>query len=209
MIRRLFSWFFVCGIVLHSSSAVFAGTPEEEAAGLKAKIIQLEKRLSQQEDKTVELEKIAHGAKRESREFIEYKSGERAAIKPAGLTIGAGATFILQGTNNANGDGLAKNSEDVTDVSYSMDLEFEKIFSEYGLAFLHLETGYGAGVEDELKVFSKVNRDADDSAGSLSVTEVFFEHYVKFLPLTLTFGKIDPSGILIPMNMLMMNVPSF
>jgi len=80
-------------------------------------------------------------------------------IKPAGLTIGAGATFILQGTANANGDDLAKNGEDVTDASYSMDLEFEKTFDDYGVAFLHLETGDGAGVEDELKVFSNVNRE--------------------------------------------------
>ena len=152
MLKRLFGWFFVFGIVFYLCNPVFAKTIEEEIAELKAKTI--------------------------------------------GLTIGAGATFILQGTNNANGDELAKNSEDVTDVSYSMDLEFEKTFGDYGLAFLHLETGNGAGVEDELKVFSNVNRDADDSDNSVSVTEVWYEHYFKSLPLTLTFGKIDPTAYL-------------
>ncbi|HEO63707.1 MAG TPA: hypothetical protein ENN78_00360, partial [Candidatus Omnitrophica bacterium] len=175
---------------------VFAKTTEEEIAELKARIIQLEERLAQQENKTVEVEKIAHGAKREISEFIEYRPGEGVEIKPAGLTIGASATFILQGTNNANGDDLAKNGEDVIDASYSMDLEFEKTFGDYGLAFLHLETGDGAGVEDELKVFSNVNRDADDSDNSVSVTEVWYEHYFKSLPLTLTFGKIDPAAYL-------------
>jgi high affinity Mn2+ porin len=194
--RRVLSWFFVFGIVFYSCNPVFAKTTEEEISELKARIVQLEKRLAQQEDKTVEVEKIAHGAKREFSEFIDYKAGEGLEIKPAGLTIGAGATFILQGTNNANGDDLAKNGEDVTDVSYSMDLEFEKTFDDYGLAFIHLETGDGAGIEDELQVFSNVNRDADDSDNSVSVTEAYYEHYFKILPLTLTFGKIDPTAYL-------------
>ncbi len=191
-----FSWFFIFGIVFWSCNPVFAKTTEEEIAELKARIIQLEERLAQQENKTVEVEKIAHGAEREISEFIEYKPGEGVEIKPVGLRIGAGATFVLQGTNNANGDELAKNGEDATDVSYSMDLEFEKTFSDYGLAFLHLETGAGAGVENELQVFSNVNRDADNSDNSVSVTEVWYEHYFKALPLTLTFGKIDPTAYL-------------
>lgn len=196
LVRRVLSWFFVFGIVFYSCNPVFAKTTEEEIVELKARIIQLEKRLSQQEDKTVEVEKIAHGAKREFSELIDYKAGEGLEIKPAGLTIGAGATFIMQGTNNANGDDLVKNGEDVTDVSYSMDLEFEKTFDDYGLAFIHLETGDGSGVEDELQVFSNVNRDADDSDNSVSVTEAYYEHYFKRLPLTLTFGKIDPTAYL-------------
>jgi len=196
MWKRLLSWFFVFEVVFYSCNPVFAKTTEEEIAELKAKIIQLEERLAQQENQTIEVEEIAHGAKREISEFIEYKPGEGVEIKPAGLTIGADATFILQGTNNANGDELTKKGEDVTDVSYSMDLEFEKTFGDYGLAFLHLETGAGAGVEDELKVFSNVNRDADDSDNSVSVTEVWYEHYFKTLPLTLTFGKIDPTAYL-------------
>ncbi len=193
LFKRLFSWFFVFGIVFYSCNPVFAKTTEEEIAELKGRIIQIEERLAQQENKTVEVEKIAHGAKVERSEFIDYKLGEGVEIKSAGLTIGAGATFILQVTNNANGDDFAKNSEDVTDVSYSMDLEFEKTFGDFGLAFLHLETGDGAGVEDELQVFSNVNRDADDSDNSVSVTELWYEHYFKSLPLTLTFGKIDPT----------------
>ncbi|MBC8458483.1 MAG: carbohydrate porin, partial [Deltaproteobacteria bacterium] len=71
---------------------------------------------------------------------------------------------------------------------------FEKKFDDYGMAFIHLETGDGAGVEDELQVFSSVNRDADDSDSSVSVTEAWYEHYFRTLPLTLTFGKIDPTG---------------
>ena len=190
MWKRLFSWFFVFGIVFYSCNPVFAKTIEEEVAELKARITQLEERLGQQENKTMEVEKIAHGAKREFSEFVDYKAGEGIEIKPLGLVIGADATFAAQGTNNANGDD-AKNT---AEASYSMDLEFEKSFADYGLAFLHLETGDGAGVENNLKVFSNVNRDVDDSDNRVSVTEVWYEHYFKSLPSILTFGKIDPTA---------------
>ena len=75
-------------------------------------------------------------------------------------------------------------------------MEFEKEFANYGKAFVHLETGDGAGIEDELKVFSNVNRDADDSDNSVSVTEVWYEHYPENMPLTITAGKIDATGFI-------------
>ena len=56
-----------------------------------------------------------------------------------------GATFVLQGVGDANGDSLLSGDEDVTDAAYSADLEFEKAFGDFGTAFLHLETGDGAG----------------------------------------------------------------
>lgn len=143
-----------------------------EIAELKARIAQLEKKLARQDKDLTELK----------------EEGILPSIE--GLTIGAGATFVLQGTNNANGDNLSKNSEDVTDASYSIDLEFEKELEDYGKAFIHLEAGGGAGVEDELKVFSNVNRDADNDE-NVRLTEVWYEHYFSSLPLTLTFGKID------------------
>ncbi|MFH1901548.1 MAG: carbohydrate porin [Candidatus Omnitrophota bacterium] len=143
-----------------------------EIAELKARIAQLEKKLVKQDRDLTELK----------------EEGILPSIE--GLTIGAGATFILQGTHNANGDNLSKKGEDVTDASYSIDLEFEKEFADYGKAFIHLEAGGGAGVEDELKVFSNVNRDADDDE-NVRLTEAWYEHYSSNLPLTLTFGKID------------------
>jgi high affinity Mn2+ porin len=195
-LKKMFMVLFVSWVFCYLCKPVFAKTTEEEIAELKARIAQLEERLIQQEGKTIEVEKIAHGAKREFSEFIDYKAGQGLEIKSTGLTIGAGATFILQATNNANAEDFAKSSEDVTDASYSVDLELGKTVGDYGLAFLHLETGAGAGIENELQVFSNVNRDADDSDNSISVTEVWYEHYFKFLPLTLTFGKIDPTAYL-------------
>jgi len=181
MLKRLFSWFFVLGIVFYLCSPVFAKTTEEELAELKSRISGLEEKLVRQEEISGEQEELGEGFDKIKNVFD-------------GLSIGAGATFIMQGTNNANGDSLSKNGEDVTDVSYSIDLEFEKQFDDYGMAFIHLETGDGAGVEDELQVFSNVNRDADDSDNGVSVTEIWYEHYFKALPLTVMFGKIDPTS---------------
>ncbi len=175
MLKRLFSWFFVLGIVFYSCAPVFAKTTEEELAELKERIAVLEQKLSQQEAKLGEQEELRE---------------DLSKIKDVfdGLSIGAGATFVVQGTDNANGDNLSKKGEDVTDASYSIDLEFEKEFEDYGKTFVHLEAGGGAGVEDELKVFSNVNRDADNDE-NVRLTEVWYEHYLS--PLTLTFGKID------------------
>ncbi|MFH1778098.1 MAG: hypothetical protein ABH952_11135 [Candidatus Omnitrophota bacterium] len=38
-----------------------------------------------------------------------------------GFSIAAGATFVVQGADNANEDDLSDNGEDVTDVSYAVD----------------------------------------------------------------------------------------
>jgi hypothetical protein len=77
-----------------------------------------------------------------------------------GLEIGAGATVIVQGTNNANADGT---KEDRTDASYSADITLAKEFESIdGRAFVHLEAGTGDGLEDNLALYSNVNRDADN-----------------------------------------------
>jgi len=133
-------------------------------------------------------------ARIEALEAAQEKSEEKIAGIPGvpeGLQIGAGATFVIQGTNKANGSSLSEEGEDVTDASYSIDLTVEKEFEDYGMAFIHLETGDGAGVEDELQVFSNVNRDADDSDNSVSLTEVWYEHYFQSIPATVMVGKID------------------
>jgi len=147
-----------------------------EIAKLKERITELEEKLSRTDEKTKGLE----GIKEVFKDF----------------SIGAGATFVVQGTHNANGDDLSEQGEDVMDGSYSIDLEFEKKFNDYGLAFIHVETGDGAGVEDELKVFSNVNRDADDSDNSVSLTEAWYQHYFKSVPVSIMAGKIDGTVII-------------
>lgn len=161
----------------------------ERIDSMEKEINELRQELSQKDDAFVQ-------EKKQSGDLIEYRPGEGLEFKSAGLKIGAGATFVLRGTQNANGDNLTRNGEDSSNASYSVDLEFEKSFEDCGMAFLHLETGDGVGGGNDLKVFSGLNRDADDSDSSVSVTEVWYEHYFQNFPLTFTFGKIDPTSYL-------------
>jgi len=110
-----------------------------------------------------------------------------------GVDIDAGATFIMQGTHNANGDNQLSDGNDVTDASYSVDLGIEKTFGERDKAFIHLEAGGGNGVEDELALFSNVNYDADNDE-NVRLSEAWYEHYFDGMPRTLTFGKIDATN---------------
>ncbi|MBU1044488.1 MAG: carbohydrate porin [Candidatus Omnitrophica bacterium] len=118
-----------------------------------------------------------------------------------GLSLGVHATMIIQGTSNANASGItvSNNSykgDETTDSGYSVDLELEKCFADISaIAFLHVETGEGEGVTDNLELFSNVNRDSDDSNGLLTVTELFWEQeFNQFF--TLTFGKLDAAGFI-------------
>ena len=112
----------------------------------------------------------------------------------SGLEIGAGATVIVQGANNANaGDNTLKDSR--TDGSYSADVTLEKEFKEIeGKAFVHLEAGKGAGLEDDLTLYSNVNRDAGDSDNGVEVTELWYEQALFKEKAALTFGKLDPTA---------------
>ena len=122
------------------------------------------------------------------------KEEELAVIKDAlaGIEIGAGLTAVFQGVNEANGDTFINGSEGVGDVSCSFDLELSREFAENALACVCLEAGCGGGVDDELKVFSGVNGDADDDE-NLRLSEAWYEYYFNH-PITLTAGKIDPSA---------------
>ncbi|MBM3252602.1 MAG: hypothetical protein FJZ11_07500, partial [Candidatus Omnitrophica bacterium] len=177
----------VCAVILiFSASKVFAGGNElsneellKEIKALKTRILELEIRLEKQEQRIEKTESVV-------------KEQPSLASIAEGLSINADATFIVQGTDEINADSVTR-GDVVTDASYSADLKIEKKFEDYGKAFIHLKTGDGAGVEDELKVFSNVNQDADDSDSSVKVTEVWYEHYLKDLPVTITAGKINPT----------------
>ncbi len=112
-----------------------------------------------------------------------------------GLELGVGATMIVQGTNNVNynGDGQTlKRSR--TDGSYSTDITFSKEFKEInGKAFVHLENGQGNGLEDNLVLYSNVNRDADDHP-DIRPTEVWYEQGLFKDKAVVTFGKLDPTA---------------
>ncbi len=109
-----------------------------------------------------------------------------------GLEIGAGGTMIVQGTNNTNNaiSDITKKKSCV-DASYSADITIGKEFKEIGgRAFLHLEAGQGAGLEDDLTLYSNVNRDADNDS-NVRLTELWYEQALFKDKAALTFGKLD------------------
>ena len=150
-----------------------------EIAELKARISQLEKKLNQQQEVV-------------ARQDEEIEGLKQAGILPAleGINIGGGATFVVQGTIDANATG--SKGEDVTDGSYSVDLELEKSFDNGGTFFIHLEGGEGNGVmdSDELDLFSGVNKDATGGDAKMELAEVWYEHNFSD-NLFVTFGKLD------------------
>ncbi|MFA6217388.1 MAG: carbohydrate porin [Candidatus Omnitrophota bacterium] len=112
-----------------------------------------------------------------------------------GLEIGAGATMVVQGTGNANNAATdVTKKESRTDASYSADITLGKEFKEVGgKAFLHLEAGQGAGLEDDLTLYSNVNRDADND-NNVRITELWYEQALYKDKVALTFGKLDPTA---------------
>lgn len=132
----------------------------------------------------IEKEKLQDVSGRMKRELERLKTIE-------GLDIGAGATFVGQGTPNANNGDATDGEDSRFDGSYSIDLEVAKTFDDYGMAFIHMEAGQGDTVESELNVFSNVNRDAGESNAHVDITEAWYEQYLFGNQFTITGGKID------------------
>jgi hypothetical protein len=161
---------------------------ESEIAELKARVRQLEEKLNKQEKMTKKQE-----SKLEHIDTHLLHREEPAGYAFEGFKIGAGATIIGQGTIDANN----ANKEDVIDMTYSADIEIEKEFEDFGLAFIHLEAGGGEGPDgDEVDLFSNVNRDAGDTSSNVQVTEAWYEHYLLDGGVVVTFGKLDSTGYL-------------
>lgn len=147
----------------------------------KDKYEQLERRVQALEQKLAEQDKC----------IKDQKEGSPVSIAN-GLEVGAGATMIVQGTNNTNaGDNSKKDSR--ADASYSADITIGRDFKGInGKAFVHLEAGTGAGLEDDLSLYSNVNRDADND-NNVRITELWYEQGLFKDKTLLTFGKLDPT----------------
>jgi uncharacterized coiled-coil protein SlyX len=200
--------FFVLGVL-----AVFArpALADEESlraviADLQARVEALEKKVAIQEACIQDQKKCSLEQEKtigdQRKKLEEYKVAvealdqrlhrqEPSAIEIGrGLEIGAGATVIVQGTNNANADGT---KEDRADASYSADITLAKDFEAVnGRAFVHLEAGTGDGLEDNLALYSNVNRDADNN-NDVHLTEAWYEQGGCHNRLAITFGKLDPT----------------
>ena len=147
----------------------------------------LAEKVRQQEQKIDEIAKQQQA--RPTHEDKHLAHAEEAVARTiGGLTIAGGVTMVAQGTsgNDRAADG------DVTDGSYSADLEISAPIAQKGEAFLHIEGGEGSGVEgDELASFWGINGDAGDSNARLEITEAWYEHRFLEDTLALTVGKLD------------------
>lgn len=189
MCERLFSGLLIFSFFFVFTDFAFAKSVEEEIKELKARIAQLEKQVSKQQHK-LEEQGVATEEMKES--LVKYTPGEGIEVEAAGLNIGAGIAFVVQGTPNANNAGDGEDS--ICDAEFTADVEIEKEFSDWGLAYLHIEAGQNDSIEGELSVFSNVNRDAGDTGTHFDATEWWYEQYFLDKQITLRAGKMDASG---------------
>lgn len=149
-----------------------------------ARIAVLENRVVQQEQLNIQ-QQVSMDVRTAA---IERLRGEKEPF--GGLEIGAASTIVGQGTTDANNAGDQQHKSRF-DGSYSVDLTLEKQFGDYGVAFVHLEAGQGAGLTDKLGVFSNVNYDATAGDNRAEFIEVWYQQYLFDRQVMLTAGKLD------------------
>ena len=206
MSLKLFSRFLILAVVLSLAQKAYAGGDDVESMlqKLQSRVEALERKVNTQ-DAHIKSQESVIGA--QQGKISEYESklsqfeeslhrvpGELIQLME-GLELGAGGTFIVQGANNINYDEDGRTDKrSRTDGSYSADVTLGKEFKEVGgRAFLHLEAGQGAGLDDNLTLYSGVNRDAGDSDDRVEVTEFWYEQGLFKDKAALTFGKLDPT----------------
>jgi high affinity Mn2+ porin len=171
------------------------------------KYAELEKRVRALEEKLTEQDKCIHEQDRcileqkqkisayEERlaqfdQKLHRETGAPIAIAE-GLEIGAGTTMIIQGAHNTNAGESKKESR--TDASFSTDITLGKEFKDInGKAFVHLQTGQGAGLDDNLSLYSWVNGDADDD-NYVRVNDFWYEQVLFGGKALVTVGKLNPT----------------
>jgi carbohydrate-selective porin OprB len=191
--KKLVALFLVVAFFLFSTQAWAGGdaaTEElfKEIKALKERVLELERKLGAQDEQlsTHKAELKEQGKHIDT--HILHKKGVMEMFEAEGFRIGAGATFIGQGTPNANNAGGKEDSR--FDGSYTVDIEIEKQFDDWGMAYILMEPGQGDGLDDDLSLFSVVNFDANDTSSNVFLSEVWYEQYLFDGQLTITGGKL-------------------
>ncbi|MFH1846229.1 MAG: carbohydrate porin [Candidatus Omnitrophota bacterium] len=188
-IFALFCLFFVFVIFMSHVSAAAEQDPAmkelmREIKMLKDRVADLEAKLNVQDKKIT-----GHDSEvKDHDEHLYHQKGVKGIFESGGFRIGAGATFIVQGTPNANNASGKEDSR--VDGSYTVELEIEKELGDFGLAYLLMEPGQGQGLDDDLSLFSSVNFDAADTSSHLLVSQVWYEHYLYDNQIIVTGGKL-------------------
>ncbi len=206
LLKKLCSVFLVSGFIFSLCVSAFADDSkvEDTLKKLQSRIEALEKRTADQ-DAYIKTQNSAMQSQQQK--ITEYETklsrfeenlhrlpGEPIQLME-GLELGVGGTMIVQGTDNTNYRDGQTQKEGRADASYSADVTLSKEFKAAGgRAFVHLEAGQGAGLDDNLTLYSGVNRDAGDSEAKVEVTEFWYEQDLFNKKAAVTFGKLDPSA---------------
>lgn len=165
----------------------------EEIKALKTRVTELESKLGQEEKGADHISEGKHtpGWNDRKRDWIECTPGQGITFKPVDLTISTCITGIVQGVSNANNAGSGEDS--IFDGSWKADIDIEKRFGDWGLAFLELEAGQGDTIASELSLFSNVNNNANDTGNNVIINKFFYEQYLLNKQVAITVGKLDPT----------------
>ncbi len=204
-ILRNAAWLVIAGVFLTGNNC------RADEVAMREELSRLKDRVQALEDKLGEQDRCIKGQEQcifeQNKKIAEYESkfiqfdrdlhrqtGAPISIAE-GLEIGAGGTIIVQGTSNTNNASPeASKKASRADASYSADIALGKEFKEIGgKVFLHLEAGQGAGLEDDLTLYSNVNRDADND-NNARLTELWYEQALCQDKVALTLGKLDPTA---------------
>lgn len=150
----------------------------------------LHQEIKELKDRIEQLEqKVKKG--QQERSQIQKEKKELKAIKEKfeHLSIGGGVTGIIQGAEIDND----WKSHSPIDGSYSADLELEVDMEKWGTGFLHLETGDGDNVTDEIGALTGSNADAmGDKENDFEISEALWSFGLLENKIKLTAGKLDP-----------------
>jgi carbohydrate-selective porin OprB len=195
--------FFFLGAMLffaRPTMAQDAGITREEftkllqtTEALKQKVHELETKLETYEKVRPERPEAANAYTELKAEVEELKHVKEALSH---IELSGGATAVLQTT--ANNDHNNPEEGDSTDGAYTLDLNIATHFGSYGSFYVHLESGDGEGVNDDVPSFSIPNYDSyvtrlSNNQCGLTVSEAFYEF--SFLDEMFLFdvGKMDVS----------------
>ncbi len=159
---------------------VYAGENlEQEVIELKQRIKELEKKVEKNREETAESREV----------WKEFKAVKE---KFEHISIGGGVTGIVQSAwmDDDFEDGEAM------DGSYSADLEIGIDMGRWGTGFLHLETGDGDNITDEMGSLTGTNADAIGGDNDLEVSEALWTFGFLENRLSITAGKLDPVTLL-------------
>jgi len=155
---------FLCGSYVFAEDQAI----RDEINQLKRRIQALEDKISNQDKHIVTQNTTVQAQQQVISEYESRLSQFEEKLKrvPAeriqlmqGLELGVGGTFVVQGTNNVNynAEGQSLKSSR-TDGTYSTDITLSKEFEDIdSRAFLHLENGQGAGLEDAMPMLMKMS----------------------------------------------------